>query len=113
MQQSLEEELTRAGIAFEREVRLSPADRIDFLIGKIGVEMKTNGSFVEVVRQLQRYSTHERIGSLMLFTTSPKLLQMPRSIGSKRVHVAYASVFGGELTISTFSDLGGMGVDLG
>jgi hypothetical protein len=95
MQLSLSDELTRGGVVFEREVRLSPTDRIDFLIGSIGVEMKTKGSFVEVVRQLQRYATHERIRSLVLFTSSPKLLKMPKSIGKKRVHVAFASLFGG------------------
>ena len=89
MQSALERELTKNSIAFEREVKLSPTDRIDFIVGSVGIEMKTKGSFVSVVRQLQRYASSSRIEELVLFTTKPKLTQMPESIGGKPIRVAF------------------------
>jgi hypothetical protein len=89
MQDALEVELKKTGMGFEREVKLSKTDRIDFLIGNVGVEMKVKGSFVSVVRQLQRYARSSRISELVLFTSRPKLTLMPESIGGKRVRVAF------------------------
>jgi hypothetical protein len=49
--------LREAGLAFEHEVKLGPRERIDFLVGDVGMEVKIGGSASSVVRQLVRYHT--------------------------------------------------------
>lgn len=44
--------LNDAGVSFIREVTLSRQDRIDFLIGDIGIEVKVGGSLAAVTRQV-------------------------------------------------------------
>ncbi len=58
--------LDRSGLAYEQEVVLSAKDRIDFLVGDVGLEAKIAGGRLAVWRQLERYAEHERIGSLVL-----------------------------------------------
>jgi hypothetical protein len=81
--------MTEMSIPFEREVVLAPGDRIDFLVGNVGVELKIKGSASEVMRQLSRYSKHERIKALVLVTTRSIHIGMPRSIGGKALHVHF------------------------
>lgn len=63
-------ELLRAhGIEHAREVHLgSRADRIDFLAGDVGIEVKIEGGVNEVARQLQRYAQSEKVAHLVLAT---------------------------------------------
>lgn len=66
-QADVEQVLTQAGIPFEREVRLTETDIVDFLIDGIGLELKLRGARKkDVYRQLCRYARHERISSLIL-----------------------------------------------
>jgi hypothetical protein len=77
------------GAAFEREVRLSARDRIDFLLGGgIGLELKINGAPSEVTRQLLRYAESDRISALVLVTTRALHRAMPAVLLGKplRVH---------------------------
>lgn len=60
--------LTDAGIVFEREVVLSPRDRIDFLAGSTGIEVKVKGSAPLVLAQLIRYAHSDVIDRLVLVT---------------------------------------------
>ncbi len=69
VQTAIEKLLTDAGIAHEREVPLTRNDRIDFLVGGCGIEVKIQGSATSVQRQLQRYAKSERIVDLVLVTT--------------------------------------------
>jgi hypothetical protein len=66
-QADVEQLLTQAGIAFEREVRLTEEDIVDFLVQDVGIELKLRGARKkEVYRQLCRYARHPRVGSLLL-----------------------------------------------
>lgn len=76
VQRGIAQALTDSGIAFEREVALDMRDRIDFLIGDVGLEVKVAGSAAEVHRQLERYSKHDRIKSLVLVSSKAKHCQI-------------------------------------
>jgi len=66
-QADVEQILTGAGIAFEREVRLTESDIVDFMVESIGIELKLRGARKkEVYRQLCRYALHPRVESLLL-----------------------------------------------
>jgi hypothetical protein len=79
------------GVVYQREVVLTQKDRIDFLVGTLGIEIKLQGSRHQVFQQLTRYLAHERIGEVMLFTTKSQLRVMPTHHGQKRIHVFYCS----------------------
>lgn len=96
----VERRLTAAGIEFKAEVVLSrtrdeaqesltidmtsrqetvrlpkirAVDRIDFMVGKVGLELKIKGSWPEVARQLDRYAASADIGALVLVTSRRRL----------------------------------------
>ena len=71
LQAEIEKLFNVAGVAFERERRLGPADRIDFLCaGGIGIEAKVRSGKRIIYRQLARYSCHEAITALILVTNT-------------------------------------------
>ncbi len=73
-----------------REVVLGDKDRIDFLIGgDIGIEVKLQTSLAQMTRQLHRYAAHERIGALVLLTTSARLKLLPHTLNGKPIRVVY------------------------
>lgn len=66
-QGDVERVLLHASIPFEREVRLTESDIVDFMVEDIGIELKLRGARKkDVYRQLCRYARHPRIGSLLL-----------------------------------------------
>jgi hypothetical protein len=83
LQNSISMLLASQGWDFEREVRLTDRDRIDFLIGKLGLEVKIKGSWAETFRQLQRYAASDRIEGLLLVTTKLQHVRLVREIGGK------------------------------
>lgn len=92
LQQGIAEVLSREGIAFEREVVLSPGCRIDFLVEDLGIEVKCKGGFAEVARQLYRYASESRIGGLLLATTRMQLgCGLPERMQGKAIRVARLS----------------------
>lgn len=84
VQDGIAAELERAGVAFERECRLSPADIVDFFVHGVALEVKTQGSTLDIYRQLERYSTHERVRALVL--ASSIATTVPEQIGGKPAH---------------------------
>lgn len=76
---------TRAGVAFEREVELSPESRVDFLLAPaLAVEVKIHGATNEVLRQLGRYAEVPRIAEVVLITTRARLAaSMPVTLAGK------------------------------
>lgn len=74
----------------EREVCLNVADRIDFLVGNVGVEVKVKGAVGEVTRQLFRYAKSDRISSLLLVTTCQKHKVLDQGVANgKPIRVLY------------------------
>lgn len=85
LQQSIEEALTSIAIPFEREVRLSTADRIDFMVGSIGIEAKCRYPKRSIFRQLERYAARPEITALILITGTA--MGLPAEICGKPVFI--------------------------
>jgi hypothetical protein len=95
LQDGLEALFEAKGVPFAREVVLSPRDRIDFLSGNIGIEVKVASSIEQVRRQLWRYAQREQIAGLILVTTRSMHKALQGEILGKPVVVAHllASIF--------------------
>lgn len=93
LQESIEAALAREGFAsVQREVELSPTDRIDFLLDSgVGLEVKMAGSLASVTRQLSRYARSPRVNVLVLVTTRSQLRAVPAELLGKPVEVIYLS----------------------
>lgn len=89
LQEAIASALTSSSVPFEREVRLGPTDRIDFLIETVGVEVKIKGSPTEVARQLNRYAQSDQIQSLLLVTSKATHRALPSSLNGKPIKVLY------------------------
>jgi len=85
LQDGIAQRLTAPGIAFLREVVLSPGDRIDFLVDRIGIEVKVDGSLSQVIRQLWRYAQRPEISALILVTSRAKHGPIPPAMNGKPV----------------------------
>jgi hypothetical protein len=81
-QRQIAEVLTGRGIAFEREVALSPGDRPDFLLPDgLVIEVKLRARKMEIWRQLGRYAAHERVRALLLVSNTA--MGLPEMIEGK------------------------------
>lgn len=87
LQRAIAEVLTGAGVEHQREARLTARDRIDFLVGRIGLEVKVDGALAAVTRQLHRYAQLPEIDGLLLVTTRPQHRAAPRDLCGKPVGV--------------------------
>lgn len=77
-----------ANVDYEREVRLSSRDRVDFLVDRVAIELKVEGSASQIIRQLDRYAQSDRVDHLVLVTTRRKhMLLMPDALHGKPVSV--------------------------
>lgn len=77
--------LLRSGLPAVREVILDPANRIDLMVGSIGIEVKVKGAKRDILRQVQRYCRFDEISELVLVTGVA--MGVPPEINGKRVHV--------------------------
>ncbi len=69
LQDSIEMVLRDNGFGVERECRLSPRDRPDFLVdGCVAVEVKMRASGSAVLSQLVRYAAHGRVQAVVVAT---------------------------------------------
>ena len=86
LQLSIAAALTEHGVIFEREARLGPGERIDFLAeGGLGIEAKARYGRRDIYRQLTRYAQREQIRALILVTGTA--MGMPATINGKPVFV--------------------------
>lgn len=88
MQRAIDRAFSNDGMPHRREVAKG-ADRIDFVVGRVGVECKVDGSVAEVTRQLERYALWGELDELLLVTTRGQHLSLPRLLNGKpvRVHI--------------------------
>lgn len=78
--------LVDAGFEVRAEVPLdgNARNRIDFVVGRVGLELKTKGSPAEVLRQLDRYAAAEELDAVILVTTRRALARgLPTELRSK------------------------------
>lgn len=82
--------LDAGGVAFEREVRLSDRDIVDFMVdGSVAVEVKIKGQRKAIYRQLERYAAHNQVKAVVLVTSVA--MTLPPEIGGKPATVASLS----------------------
>lgn len=94
LQDGLEEVFVALGIEYERESRLSPKDKVDFLLlGEVGLEVKIQDSLTSVTRQLHRYSQHDKLKSLILVTCRAAHRGVPEQMNNKVLELVYLPPF--------------------
>ena len=81
--------LTQLGLEYKAEVRLNAKDRIDFLVGDVGIEVKTEGALAAVTRQLWRYAQLPEVKHLVLVTTSHAHQNLPEEMNGRTLEVVY------------------------
>jgi len=87
LQDAIATALTAAGVPFLREHKLAPGDRIDFLAGTVGLEVKIGGSLANLTRQLHRYAQSPRIAELVVVLGRRRLEGLPSMLCEKPLHV--------------------------
>lgn len=93
LQEKIEAALKAIGVSYEREFVLDPKNRIDFLVGNVGVEIKVKGSLADVTRQVHRYLAFEGVGSLLLVTTRTTHKGLVRTMQGKELDVLVVGGF--------------------
>lgn len=92
LQDAIAEHFDRSSRPYRREVRLSHLDKIDFLVGRIGIEVKTEGTLPQLTRQIYRYSKHDDLDAVLVVTNKSRLSQdIPTRINGKPVGVCFLS----------------------
>lgn len=89
LQGGIAQVFTKAQLDFEAEVRLSPTDRIDFIVGAVGIEVKVRGTDEAAHMQLLRYAEHDRILGLLLVSGTKRIGDIPPLMRGKPVRVVY------------------------
>ena len=84
LQQQLADVLAAAGLRVHREVRLTEHERIDLMVGDVGIEVKVKGQRTPL-RQLGRYAEHPSVQGLLLVTT--RAATLPATLRDKPVAV--------------------------
>lgn len=87
LQEGLAAALTEAGLDVVREVRLSGRDRIDLIVGRVGVEVKVNGSARQVARQVERYLSSDLLDGLVVVSARVRHGRLRGEFGGKPVRV--------------------------
>lgn len=81
-QDDLEAFFVEHGVAFEREFRLTAADRPDFMVEGVAVELKANrANATQIIGQLARYAAHPDVKAVVLL--SNRAVALPKEIEGK------------------------------
>ena len=76
--------LSEAGLAFVHEYRLEPRNRIDFLVGRVGIEVKKGRPATsDLTKQLRRYLAADALDGLIVVTQ--RVTAVPEEICGKPV----------------------------
>lgn len=81
--------LEKEKIEFLAEVRLTKHDRIDFMVGTTGVEVKVGHPLASVMRQVHRYMQCEGVSELLIVTNRCRHSIVPGIINDKKVEVLF------------------------
>jgi len=73
--------LGMAKITWDREVKLDSKNRIDLMVGDIGIEVKLKGNAKSIYKQCERYCQFERVQNLILVTN--RTIGFPPTINNK------------------------------
>jgi superfamily II DNA or RNA helicase len=87
LQRGIEEAFLAAAVPHHREVNLGAAGRIDFLVGRVGVEVKIAGEVGDVHRQLVRYAARPEVHDLLLVTSRRSHTRIPSVVAGKQLRV--------------------------
>ncbi len=87
LQRGLSAAFAEAGAKVEREVRLSLHDRVDLLVGRVGIEVKVAGSWRDLHRQVLRYVASDRLDAVVVVTSKVGHTRLPARLGNKPVVV--------------------------
>jgi len=88
LQAAIQECLDGHGVYPQREVVLSDEkSRIDLLAGSVGIEVKIEGSWSAVVRQLTRYAKCPEIVAVVLVTSRAKHHHIPEQLAGKPIYL--------------------------
>lgn len=87
LQDGVAEAFLTRGIAFDREKSLGSHGVVDFMIGRIAIEVKIKGSPSDVARQLLQYCASPDVDAIILFTGRSRLGRLPTELLGKPVTV--------------------------
>lgn len=87
LQRGIERRLAAAGLLVEPERRLNESDRIDFVVDRVGIEVKVTGTADALARQVLRYAQSPLLDEILVVTTSWRHHDIPREMNGKPVHV--------------------------
>lgn len=88
LQEGLRRVLAAAEIPFERELRLSPKDRLDFFVREsVAIETKISRSLSSLTRQVNRYTRDDRVQAVLVVSTRLRLQNLPEQLNGKPVRV--------------------------
>ena len=78
--------LEAAGIQYAHEYRLAPRCRIDFKVGRVGIEVKKGRpASAELTKQLRRYLASDALDAVVVVTQ--RVTRLPDSIDDKGVYI--------------------------
>jgi len=86
LQNIIAQQFNQSGIGYDREYKLAPRNRIDFLVaGGIGVEVKKGKPYRrQVIEQLERYTAFPEISTMILVVE--RNLDIPKKINGKKCY---------------------------
>jgi hypothetical protein len=96
LQRGIAKVLETAGIPHQREFRLGAQSRLDFMVeGGLGIEVKIDGSAMDLGYQVLRYLKDEAVKGIVVVTTRSSHRDLPRELEGKPIWVLYlfASAF--------------------
>ena len=78
--------LAAAGLAYEHEYRLGPRRRIDFRVGRVGIEVKKGRPATSALTaQLRKYLESDALDAVIVVTQ--RVTRLPNTIGGKPVRL--------------------------
>ena len=86
MQAAIAVALQSAGLEFEHEHKLGPRRRIDFLVDRVGLEVKKGRpASSALAKQLRRYLESDDLDAVIVVTQ--RVTALPKTIGGKPVYL--------------------------